>query len=84
MHRYFFIITGLLFFGFIVPVQAAPIPTLDNTAKHRPLSLRTSSAPVDNGLARVVTLGQRGNITNVKHRVQSGRSNRKVTRRSSI
>jgi len=85
MNRYLFLIIQLfLFFGFIIPAQAAPIPTLDNTAKHRPLSLSTSSAPVDNGLARVVTLGSRGNITGVKDRVGSSRSNHKATRLGSI
>ena len=73
-----------LFFGFIIPVQAAPIPTLDNTAKHRPLSLKRSSAPVDNGLAGFVTLGQRGNITSVKDRVQSGRTSRKASHLGAI
>lgn len=75
MKRYPFLIIQLfLFFGFVVPVQAAPIPTLDTSAKYRPRILNKNAAPVDNGLARVVTLGNRGNISNVKARMKSGRT----------
>ncbi|MBW1750393.1 MAG: D-alanyl-D-alanine carboxypeptidase [Deltaproteobacteria bacterium] len=75
MKQYLFLIIQLfLFFGFVVPVQAAPIPTLDSPAKYRPRALSKNSVPVDNGLARVVTLGNRGNISNIKARTQSGRT----------
>ena len=87
MKRYLFLIIHLfLFFGFIVPAQTAPIPTLDSSAKYKPRVLRKNSAPVDNGLARVVTLGNRGNISNVKARMQSGptRTNRKAVHLDAI
>ena len=75
MKQYLFLIIQLfLFFGFVVPAQAAPIPTLDSPAKYRPRALSKKSVPVDNGLARVVTLGNRGNISNIKARKQSGRT----------
>lgn len=75
MKQYLFLIIQLfLFFGFVVPAQAAPIPTLDSLAKYRPRALDKKSVPVDNGLARVVTLGNRGNISNIKARTQSGRT----------
>jgi D-alanyl-D-alanine carboxypeptidase (penicillin-binding protein 5/6) len=75
MKRYLFLIIQLfLFFGFVVPAQAAPIPTLDSSAKHRPRPLSKHSVPVDNGLARVVTLGNRGDISNVKARMRTGRA----------
>ena len=75
MKQYLFLIIQLfLFFGFVVPAQAAPIPTLDSPAKYRPRALNKKSVPVDNGLARVVTLGNRGNISNIKARTQSGRT----------
>ena len=77
MNQFIFLtIQLLLFFGFILPLQAAPIPTLDNTAKRRPLSLRTGSTQVGSALARLVTLGHRGNITRVKKKVQAGRTRR--------
>jgi D-alanyl-D-alanine carboxypeptidase (penicillin-binding protein 5/6) len=79
MNRYLFSALQLvLFFGFLIPAQAARIPTLDTPGKYRPVALRASATPVDNGLARIVTLGQRGDISNVKDRVRSGRSNRKA------
>ncbi len=87
MKRYPFLIIQLfLFFGFVVPAQTAPIPTLDSSAKYRPRVLSKNSAPVDNGLARVVTLGNRGNISNVKARMQSGRTStsRKAVHLSAI
>ena len=75
MKRYLFLIIHLfLFFGFVVPAQAAPIPTLDSSAKYRPRPLSKHSVPVDNGLARVVTLGDRGDISNVKARMRTGRA----------
>lgn len=75
MKQYLFLIIQLfLFLGFVVPAQAAPIPTLDSLAKYRPRALDKKSVPVDNGLARVVTLGNRGNISNIKARTQSGRT----------
>ncbi len=75
MNRYLFsAIQLLLLFGLIIPAQAAPIPTLDLTAKHRPLSRSTGSDSIDSGLARVVTLGQRGDISGVKNRIRSGRT----------
>lgn len=75
MKRYlFFIFQLLIFFVFAVQAPATPIPTLDSSAKYRPRSYSRSSTSVDNGLARVVTLGNRGDISNVKARVSSRRN----------
>ncbi len=75
MKQYLFLTIQLfLFFGLVVPAQSAPIPTLDNPAKYRPRVLSKNAAPVDNGLARVVTLGNRGDISSVKARLQSRRT----------
>ena len=54
-------------------LQAAPIPTLDRVSKYRPASSPGDTPPVDTGLRRVVTLGKRNNISNVKARVGSQR-----------
>ncbi len=74
MRRYLFL-TLLLSFFFVVTatLHAAPIPTLDSHAKYRPYARVKNSAPVDNGLIRVVTLGARGDISHVKARVRSAR-----------
>jgi len=74
-----FIFGLLLFLGILLPVQGAQIPTLDNTAKHRPQSLTGNSSPVDIDLSRVVTLGNRGDISSVKTRTHSSRRTRKCS-----
>jgi D-alanyl-D-alanine carboxypeptidase (penicillin-binding protein 5/6) len=80
MKRYLFLFIGLLFiWGIIVPVQAAWIPTLDSTSKHRPQSLAGTNPPVDIDLSRVVTLGNRGDISSVKARAQFSKKNKKYT-----
>jgi len=76
MKRYLFLLIGLLLtLGFILPAQAAWIPTLDSTAKHRPQTLAGTAPPVDIDLSRVVTLGNRGDLSSVKTRVGSSRKN---------
>jgi len=72
MKRYLFLFIVLLFtWGIILPVQAAWIPTLDRTAKHRPQSWTGTATPAGIAIGRVVTLGNRGDISSVKTRVRS-------------
>ena len=87
MKQYLFLTIQLfLLFGLAVPAQTAPIPTLDSPAKYRPRALTNNSTSVDNGLGRVVTLGHRGDISNVKARLQSRRTStsRKTVRLGAI
>lgn len=65
-----------------LPLQAAHIPTLNSNAKYRPGTAVRATAPVDNGLARLVTLGSRGDISNVKARVRGSSGNRKSKSRN--
>ncbi len=69
MYRFSFCsIVFIFFFGLTAPVQAARIPTLNSSAKHKPRALLYNAAPIDNGLAKVVTLGKKGNISKIKAR----------------
>jgi len=79
MNRYLFLtLQMILCFGFLIPAQAARIPTLDTPGKHRPIALRARSVSVDNGLARVVTLGRRGDISDIKDKARSRKSRSKA------
>jgi D-alanyl-D-alanine carboxypeptidase (penicillin-binding protein 5/6) len=83
MKNYIFLTILLIVgFGLTVPVHSAPIPTLDRTAKQRPQGMLKRTGPVDNGLGRVVSLGERSDISQVKSRY-SGRRTKKVARTSS-
>ncbi len=74
MNRYIFLTIMLLVgLGLTGPVHSAPIPTLDRTAKQRPQNMLKRTGPVDNSLVRVVTLGERSNISRVKSRYRTGR-----------
>ena len=71
---------GILITAFVLacalPVQAAQIPVLHATAKHRPQE-SLEATPVDQALTGWVSLGDPGNIASVKKRV--GRSGSSTT-----
>jgi D-alanyl-D-alanine carboxypeptidase (penicillin-binding protein 5/6) len=81
MKKYIFLTLALFFTFFIsVQLQAAPIPTLDSNAKYRPATHPGNNTPIDNGLTSFVTLGNRGDISNVKARIRGGRAVHKSPR----
>lgn len=78
MKQYIFLAVILLFaLSLGLPLQAAPVPTLSSHAKYKPGTTLRDTAPVDNGLASLVTLGNRGDISGVKARVQGNSGSRK-------
>jgi D-alanyl-D-alanine carboxypeptidase (penicillin-binding protein 5/6) len=81
MYRYIFLIVTL-FFSWVPAgvLHGAPIPTLNSHAKYRPRVTVKDTAPVDNSLARVVTLGRCGDISGVKAKVRTSRRKYTLTR----
>ena len=60
------LLLAIIIVGIASPLQAAKIPVLDISAKHRPTGQNTASTVVGN---KLVTLGNYGNISSVKKRV---------------